>query len=398
MFRAGYRNFGDHESLVVNQTVDAGGQIAGIRWYEIRNPGGTAPPAAGNGAANPVEIYQQQTYAPDDGNHRWMGSIAMDHNGNMALGYSISSSEMHPSIAITGRLAGDPLNEMGDENIFFAGTGSQNDGTDRWGDYSNMTVDPVDDCTFWYTQEYYQTNSGFNFKTRIASFKFPSCSIGPTGTLSGTVTDGTNPLAGVKVTAGLSQTVTDASGNYSFTLPVGTYDMTASKYGYFPASANGVAVVADQTTIQDFVLTPNVSLDRERRREGRLRRGWPLYARLTSRAEGSGTRSSTIRSAATTRCLAGGLHVSLRRDLADPGLQPLAAGRRRARSGRRARAIPRAFVQNFALTVDAGLCNRAGVHPGRSGADSLWSESFDGGVLPPGLVGDQQQLAREPAG
>jgi hypothetical protein len=113
---------------------------------------------------------------------------------------------------------------------------------------------PLDDCTFWYTTEYYQANAGFDFKTRIASFKFPSCSIGPTGTISGTVTDGTNPLQGVKVDAGLRQTLTDASGNYSFTLPVGTYDMTASKYGYFPASADDVPVTDGETTTQNFEL------------------------------------------------------------------------------------------------------------------------------------------------
>jgi Carboxypeptidase regulatory-like domain/S-layer homology domain len=289
MWRMGYRNFGDHESLVVNHTVDAGGQIAGIRWYEIRNPGGTAP--VGNGAPNPVVVYQQQTYAPDDGNFRWMGSIAMDHNGNLALGYSISSSEMHPSIAITGRLATDPLNLMGDENIFLAGTGSQVDSFSRWGDYSNMTVDPVDDCTFWYTQEYYQDNSSFDFKTRIASFKFPSCSIGPTGTIAGTVTDGTNPLAGVKVTADLAQTLTDASGNYSITLPVGTYDMTASKYGYFPASADDVPVIEDETTTQNFELevAPSTLVN------GTVKDsvgGWPLYAKIV--VSGSGFPGATF--------------------------------------------------------------------------------------------------------
>jgi len=95
MFRLAYRNFGNHESLVTNQSVDVdGNDHAGIRWYEIRDPGG-AP-----------YIYQQGTYAPD-ANHRWMGSIAMDRSGNMALGYSVSSSTVYPSIRYTGRLATD---------------------------------------------------------------------------------------------------------------------------------------------------------------------------------------------------------------------------------------------------------------------------------------------------
>ncbi|MFY9549541.1 MAG: carboxypeptidase regulatory-like domain-containing protein [Thermoanaerobaculia bacterium] len=283
MFRLAYRNFGDHESLVTNQTVDSGGHVAGIRWYEIRNPGGTGP--VGSGGGSPPVIYQQGTFAPDS-NHRWMGSIAQDRNGNMALGYSISSSTMFPSIAITGRLAGDPLGQMGGEDVFLAGTGSQVNTVSRWGDYSSMTLDPTDDCTFWYVSEYYQATGSFDWHTRIASFKFPSCTAGPTGTLQGTVTDGTNPLAGVKVTAGLSQTLTDASGNYTFTLPVGSYDMTASKYGYLPGSANGVSVTDGGTTIQNFTLAvaPSVLIN------GTVKDGsgggWPLYAKIVVSASG----------------------------------------------------------------------------------------------------------------
>ena len=202
MHRMAYRNFGTHESLVTNHTVDAGGPTAGIRWYEIRNPGGERP-----GRRQPTVIYQQSTFAPDDGNHRWMGSIAQDRNGNMALGYSISSSTMFPSIAIHGRLAGDPLNTLGAEDIWLAGTGSQQNTFSRWGDYSSMVLDPADDCTFWYTQQYYQTTGSFDWNTRVGSFKYPSCTAGPTGTLRGTVTDGTNPIEDVIVTAGLSSTL-----------------------------------------------------------------------------------------------------------------------------------------------------------------------------------------------
>ena len=104
-----------------------------------------------------------------------MGSIAMDKLGNMAVGYSASSSAIHPAIRYTGRLVSDPLNTMQAENSIIEGTGSQTSRLSRWGDYSAMSVDPVDDCTFWYTNEYLKTDGSFNWSTRIASFKFPSC-------------------------------------------------------------------------------------------------------------------------------------------------------------------------------------------------------------------------------
>jgi hypothetical protein len=165
MWRLQYRNFGTHETLVVNHTVDLDGtDHAGIRWYELRKTGGS------------WSIYQQGTYGPD-AHHRWMGSVAMDQDGNMALGYSVSSSSVHPSIRYVGRLASDPLGQMPQgETELIAGTGSQTHSY-RWGDYSSMNVDPVDDCTFWYTQQYIV--SGQRWRTRVGSFKFPSCG-GPT--------------------------------------------------------------------------------------------------------------------------------------------------------------------------------------------------------------------------
>jgi len=167
MFRLAYRNFGDHESLVVNHSVQVGTQhknpYTGVRWYEIRHPGGT-----------PV-VYQQATYSPDS-QFRWMGSVAMDKQGNLALGYSLSSSSVHPAIRYTGRLVTDPLNTLQAENSLIEGTGSQSGSNlNRWGDYSAMTVDPTDDCTFWYTTEYLQSTGAFNWNTRIGTFKFPGC-------------------------------------------------------------------------------------------------------------------------------------------------------------------------------------------------------------------------------
>jgi len=161
MHRLAYRNFGSHEALVANHAVTSGSNV-GVRWYEIRSPGATPT------------LFQQGTYAPDS-TRRWMGSIAMDKVGDIAVGYSASSSSIHPSIRYTGRLPGDAVGTLEAENSIIAGTGSQNGGLTRWGDYSALTVDPVDDCTFWYVNQYLKANGSFNWSTRVASFKFPSC-------------------------------------------------------------------------------------------------------------------------------------------------------------------------------------------------------------------------------
>jgi hypothetical protein len=176
MYRLAYRNFGDHEALVVNHSVTAGTGV-GVRWYEIRTPGTTPT------------IFQQSTYAPDS-NYRWMGSIAMDQAGNMALGFSLSGSALNPQIHYTGRLATSPTGVMDQgEGTIINGTGSQTgSGLSRWGDYSSMTVDPSDDCTFWYTTEYIPSNGAFNWRTRIGSFKFANCGGTPTPTPTPTAT------------------------------------------------------------------------------------------------------------------------------------------------------------------------------------------------------------------
>jgi len=119
-------------------------------------------------------VYQQGTFSPDSTN-RWMGSIAMDKAGDIALGYSASSSAIHPSIRYTGRVPTDPLGTMEAEKSVLVGVGSQLANLSRWGDYSAMTVDPTDDCTFFYTTEYLKADGTFNWSTRIVSFKFPNC-------------------------------------------------------------------------------------------------------------------------------------------------------------------------------------------------------------------------------
>jgi len=169
MFRLAYRNFGDHEAVVGNYTVSSGG-VAGIRWFEMRNV-----------TSGPVTLQQQSTYQPDS-TWRWMGSAAMDRNGNLAIGFSASSSTVVPALRYAGRLATDPLNTLAQgEAVLFAGQGSQTGTSNRWGDYSDLTIDPVDDCTFWYTNEYYPSGSSqFNWRTRIGSFKFATCGSAPT--------------------------------------------------------------------------------------------------------------------------------------------------------------------------------------------------------------------------
>ncbi len=165
MYRLQFRKFSDHWSMVSNHTVNAGSNIAGVRWYEMRKTTG-----------NPWSVYQQSTYAPADGKCRWMGSAAMDTANNIALGFSISGSTMYPSIKYAGRMKNDALNTMSlPERGIVYGTGSNTslDGgnTCRWGDYSSMTVDPADGTTFWYTQQY-MGSMGTNWLTRIASFNF----------------------------------------------------------------------------------------------------------------------------------------------------------------------------------------------------------------------------------
>ena len=169
MMHLWYRNYGDHESLVVNHTVDVGGDHAGVRWYEIR--GGAVDTTLAD-----ATIYQQSTYAPD-ADHRWMGSVAMDRVGNLAVGFSVSNNAtVYPSIRYAGRLNSDPLGQLAQgEATIIDGGGSQTSTSGRWGDYSSLTVDPVDDCTFWFTTEYMETTSEKNWQTRVGSFKFDNC-------------------------------------------------------------------------------------------------------------------------------------------------------------------------------------------------------------------------------
>jgi Carboxypeptidase regulatory-like domain len=250
MFRLTYRNFGDHESVVGNFTASSGG-VAGIRWFELRN--------VTNG---PETVFQESTYQPDS-TWRWMGSAAMDGSGNIAIGFSASSSSITPQIRYAGRLAGDPLNTLGQgEATLFSGAGAQTGTSNRWGDYSDLTVDPVDDCTFWYTTEYYSTTASFNWRTRIGTFAMPGCGGPPPapGAIAGHVTnaDTQAPVGGATVAIqGGPSTSTDGSGAYSFAnLDPGSYTVTASAAGYTTSAPANVTVTSGNTTTRDFALAP----------------------------------------------------------------------------------------------------------------------------------------------
>ena len=233
MYRLAYRNFGGspvQESLVatslgLGSTPTPSHGV--IRWYELRN--------AGLSTTFPT-VFQFSSFNPDS-SYRWMASIAMDNSHDIAVGYSKSSLSVLPSIWINGRLGTDTVNTLGTEAQVQAGGGVQQvvgtvDPGNRWGDYSSMTIDPVDQCTFYYTNEYLKSNGGFNWSTRVASYKFPSCTPAAAwGTVSGTITScatGT-PVSGVVVALNNGFAApSDASGAYSILVPAGSYTASAT--------------------------------------------------------------------------------------------------------------------------------------------------------------------------
>jgi len=168
MYRLSYRNLGTREALVINHSVASGGG-SGIRWYELQNAIGQTM-----ASATPV-IRQQGTFAPSS-DFRWMGSAAMDQTGGIAVGYSISNgTTIKPSIRYAYRGPLDALGTMGNETTVLVGPGSQLTNLARWGDYSTMSVDPVDGCTMVFTTEYLPSNGTFNWNTYIYTFKLSTC-------------------------------------------------------------------------------------------------------------------------------------------------------------------------------------------------------------------------------
>jgi len=189
MYRFAVRHFADHDRAVANHAVANGSQVA-VRWYELYDPAGT------------VTLNQQGTFAPD-ATYRWMASIAEDKNGDIGLGYSASSSSIHPGIRFTGRVPSDASGTMETEASILVGTGSQNGGLSRWGDYTAMQVDPSDDCTFWYVDQYEKVSGAFNWNTNIGSFAFTGCSGGggPVVTLTPTSLVFAKTVVGTTTTA-----------------------------------------------------------------------------------------------------------------------------------------------------------------------------------------------------
>lgn len=168
MFRAQYRNFDSYETIVGNFVTDVNGtDQGGIRWFELRRE---------NGSWN---LHQEGTYAPDDKN-RWMGSIAMDKAGNIALAYSWTSLWRNdlPGLRYTGRLGSDPLGVMTEaESVIVHGYGGND--SSLWGGFSHLALDPVDECTFWYTNQW--ASDWPQWQPHISSFKFDHCGEGSIG-------------------------------------------------------------------------------------------------------------------------------------------------------------------------------------------------------------------------
>jgi hypothetical protein len=272
MYRVTYRNLGDHESLLVSHTAQGpadqpeGAARAGVRWYEFRNLSTTPT------------VYQQSTFAPLDPTSldgplwRWMGSAAMDHSGDIAIAYSASGPNYLPSLHYAGRLVGDPPNQLTQgEAVLFQGLGIETAvpnylQRNRWGDYSNLTVDPTDDCTFWYTNEYLPFNtpvdviSAVEWHTRIGSFKFPQC-VPPVLQLAGVVSrkvhggtlqaDITLPLTGQRGVECRSPGQTGTAGfdykivfTFVNNIPVGGCGTTSTPAGSVVAGPN-----ANQCTV-----------------------------------------------------------------------------------------------------------------------------------------------------
>jgi len=240
MFRMPFRKFSDHWSMLLNTTVKLSDPVkAGIRWMELRKSG------------TDWNLYQEGTYSPDS-NYRWMGSIAMDTAGNIALGFSISSSNMFPSIHYTGRMSCDPLGIMTiTEKSIYNGGGSQTDASGRWGDYSAMVPDPSEFGKFWYTQEYNQATAGANWKTRIASFSFADVlCVTATATPSFVCSGGSSQLNAI-ATGGsgtFTYSWTSIPPGFTSTLQNPTTTTTATTQ-YIAAVSDGIYTKTDTATV-----------------------------------------------------------------------------------------------------------------------------------------------------
>jgi hypothetical protein len=164
MYRLAWRNVNNTEHLVANQTVILSDSpvLAGVVWFDIVNP-----------ASNPALL--QQGAVSDPAISYWIGSLAQDKDGDIALGFNASSPSLDPSVEIAGRLVSDPLGTMSEPEFLVKGGGAQTN-TSKWGSHADMSLDPSDDCVFWFTGEYVKaTKKGFDWSTRIGSFRFNAC-------------------------------------------------------------------------------------------------------------------------------------------------------------------------------------------------------------------------------
>ncbi|HEX8076201.1 MAG TPA: carboxypeptidase-like regulatory domain-containing protein, partial [Chthoniobacterales bacterium] len=271
MFRLAYRNLGT-QAAPIERLVVAGPSTGGastpahgaVEWFEFQNP------TPGSSTTQP-SIRQTGTYDPDT-SYRWLPSASMDKDGNIAIGYSKSSTTVKPGIYITGRRADptDPLNTMGPEVEMKAGEGVQLGGGNRWGDYSSMSVDPIDQCTFYYTNEYLKTNGAFNWSTRIASYKFPSCVSAANlyGIVTGLITSSETgaPISGVRVALSNDfASASDANGIYTILVPAGTYTASAADAARNCSAASPPSAMVSPpgggTVVQDFVMTGTSKLE-----------------------------------------------------------------------------------------------------------------------------------------
>ncbi|MGQ0541121.1 MAG: FG-GAP-like repeat-containing protein [Blastocatellia bacterium] len=254
MHRLAYRNFGTHESLVVNQTVRTTSQSevyrAGVRVYEMRR------------AAAAGFTVQEQSTIGDTLSSRWIGGAAQDHQGNLAVEYNLVTDIKEPSIYYTGKLAADPQGTFRPETPLIEGTGVQKAFGWRWGEYSGMSVDPVDDCTFWVTNGYYTQESedisDFAWLTRIGRFRFNECANAARASINGTVINANTgqPISGAVIKAGQYSRATNLSGRYgSMSVLPGSYQLSASARGFAAQSVN-VTLSKAESAIRNFALTP----------------------------------------------------------------------------------------------------------------------------------------------
>ena len=254
MYRIAYRNFGDHESLVFNQTVRITPvnetYRAGVRIYELRRSN-----------RSPFTALEQSTIG-DNTSSRWLGSAAQDNQGNIAVAYSFANEQKRPSILYSGKLTTDPPGMLRSEATLISGTGVQKAFGFRWGDYSGISVDPADDCTFWVTNEYFtqasENFSDFAWLTRIAKFKFAECTPSARSIITGSVTDALSgqPISDVIVKARAYSRMTDVVGSYGNLVVVpGEYSITASASGYQEQTIV-LTSIAGRSIVRNFALEP----------------------------------------------------------------------------------------------------------------------------------------------